>query len=153
MQYLVIAPDGQKYGPADVNTLAEWGREGRITPQTLLESMTDGSRIAAGSVPGIFQNAQASYQPPQQFAQYQRTYQAGPVPNSGNDITMAFVFGGISILCCPIVFGPLAISYALKAQRAGHPTAQAALIFAIIAMLLGFGIGALTYFSTLQRRF
>lgn len=53
MQYMVIWPDGQKFGPADVAQLNQWAAEGRIKPDTELESVVDGTRIAAASVPGV----------------------------------------------------------------------------------------------------
>lgn len=53
MQYFVIWTDGQKFGPADLTVLNEWAAQGRITPTTELESVVDGSRMAAGSLPGM----------------------------------------------------------------------------------------------------
>lgn len=53
MQYMVIWNDGQKFGPADLTVLNEWIAQGRITPTTELESVVDGSRLQAGSLPGL----------------------------------------------------------------------------------------------------
>lgn len=53
MQYFVIWPDGQKFGPADLGKLNEWAAEGRITPETELESVIDGSRVKASTLPGM----------------------------------------------------------------------------------------------------
>lgn len=53
MQYFVIWPDGQKFGPADVAKLNEWIGEKRINPDTDLESVVDGSRVKAKDVPGL----------------------------------------------------------------------------------------------------
>lgn len=53
MQYFVIWTDGQKFGPADVTVLNEWAAQGRLTPTTELESVVDGSRMQAGSLPGL----------------------------------------------------------------------------------------------------
>ena len=61
MQYFVIWNDGQKFGPADIQTLNEWIAQGRITPTTELESVVDGSRMQASSLPGLnFSGAAAS---------------------------------------------------------------------------------------------
>lgn len=58
MQYFVIWPDGQKFGPADVNQLAAWAQENRINPETELESVVDGSRLKAKDLPSLtFPNA------------------------------------------------------------------------------------------------
>jgi hypothetical protein len=53
MQYFVIWNDGQKFGPADLTVLNEWVAQGRITPTTELESVVDGSRMQASSLPGL----------------------------------------------------------------------------------------------------
>lgn len=36
MYYFVIAADGQKYGPVDVDALVQWAAEGRLVPTTTL---------------------------------------------------------------------------------------------------------------------
>ncbi|MCU0316062.1 MAG: DUF4190 domain-containing protein [Fimbriimonadaceae bacterium] len=62
MQYFVIWTDGSKFGPATIETLNQWASEGRISADTELESVTDGSRIKAGSLPG-FAGASPAAQP------------------------------------------------------------------------------------------
>ena len=54
MEYYVIAPDGQQYGPADLNTLKQWVAENRITQTTMLRHGPTGQTGMAGSVPGLF---------------------------------------------------------------------------------------------------
>ncbi len=45
--YYVIGSDGQRYGPADVDALVHWAREGRLIPETILvESGTEVQRRA-----------------------------------------------------------------------------------------------------------
>ncbi|QDV90066.1 TM2 domain protein [Phycisphaerae bacterium RAS2] len=45
--YFVIGNDGQRYGPADVDSLVLWAREGRLIPETILvESGTEVQRRA-----------------------------------------------------------------------------------------------------------
>jgi hypothetical protein len=41
--YYVIAQDGNRYGPADIPTLQQWVREGRIAPNTTLEDEVTGT--------------------------------------------------------------------------------------------------------------
>jgi hypothetical protein len=53
MLYYVITDDGNRYGPADVETLSGWIAEGRLLPTTLLEEEGSGARIAASAVPGL----------------------------------------------------------------------------------------------------
>ncbi len=64
MQYMVIWPDGQKFGPADLNQLNQWAAEGRIKPETELESVVDGARLSAASLPGIVFPGAAAAQTP-----------------------------------------------------------------------------------------
>ncbi len=51
--YFVIAPGGQKFGPADLPTLNGWATEGRITAFTELEDSSNGMRLSANNVPGL----------------------------------------------------------------------------------------------------
>lgn len=60
MKYYVIWPDGQKFGPADVDTLNQWIQEGRVTPTTELESVATMARLSAASVPGLVFGAPAA---------------------------------------------------------------------------------------------
>lgn len=46
----MIATDGQRYGPADIQTLQSWIQQGRILHQTVLEEEMGGARIAASAV-------------------------------------------------------------------------------------------------------
>ncbi len=55
MEYFVVGPDGQEYGPASVDTLKQWAQENRLTPDTMLKNFQSGQTVAAKSVPGIFQ--------------------------------------------------------------------------------------------------
>lgn len=53
MQYFVVWPDGQKFGPADVNQLNSWVQEKRINADTELESVESGARLKAKDLPGL----------------------------------------------------------------------------------------------------
>jgi hypothetical protein len=50
VQYFVVAADGQKYGPAPIDTLNLWSAEGRITAETLLESVSTGLQLPASRI-------------------------------------------------------------------------------------------------------
>lgn len=90
MQYFVIWPDGQKFGPADVNQLNTWAQEQRINPDTELESVVDGSKIKAKDLPGITFPAAATPTPettaapadPQQSVQQPVSQPADPQPQA-----------------------------------------------------------------------
>lgn len=53
MDYFVIAPNGQKFGPAPVPVLNQWIQEGRIAPDTLLQDAATGAQIVARALPGL----------------------------------------------------------------------------------------------------
>jgi len=53
MNYWVIAVDGNKYGPADLNTLMQWAKENRLQPDTELEVIETGQRLRARDVAGL----------------------------------------------------------------------------------------------------
>lgn len=52
-QYSVIAQDGQLYGPVDENGLAEWVRQGRVGPDTMLHCHDNNGRYQAAAVPAL----------------------------------------------------------------------------------------------------
>ncbi len=165
MAFYVYAPDGKRYGPADLTTLQQWVGEGRILPQTMLEDEASGQRVAASAVPGLaFPQPQANpyahppsaggvdagYQQPNlsnNFGQspYQNSnqpsnyYRPGAPRGSGGtanqDITNAWLMSGLQLICCL----PLSIGgvvFAKRAKDAGHPNAQAAYIFSIVMLSL-----------------
>ncbi|MBS1701447.1 MAG: DUF4339 domain-containing protein [Armatimonadetes bacterium] len=142
MNYFVIGNDGQKYGPADIATLNQWAQEGRLTPTTMLEDAATGQQTMASQMPGISFPVAAPGAP-----SYGPTYQAGNFTPGGmmddgsGDITKVWIFSALSLLCCPIIFGILAIVYASNAQKKGHPQGQTAMIVAVVALVLGLGAG------------
>ncbi len=140
MQYYVIAPDGQKYGPADVATLAQWAQDGRLDASTMLESALDATRVPAASVPGIIAPTANPYSAPgpgagtgpQQFAQYQRA----SVDDGSTDVRNSWIFGAIAIICCGFILGPIGIYYGNQAVKKGHPGGRAAMIFSIVTTVV-----------------
>ena len=142
MQYYVVAPDGQKYGPADEQTLAAWARENRLSPTTMLESSVDGSRVPASSVPGIFPESQNPYATPPQaqpstFANYQRPvggYSQNYVDTSG-EITKAWIFIVLGFFCC-FIFTIVGVVTANNARKMGNPNAQAPYIVGIVLLCI-----------------
>lgn len=51
--YLVLAEDGQYYGPADITVLDQWAREGRILAQTVLVEQGTNVRVLAADLPEL----------------------------------------------------------------------------------------------------
>lgn len=157
MQYYVISPDGQKYGPADVPTLAQWAQEGRINPDTMLESAQDASQVPASSVPGILPqvgaNPYSGQAQPGPFTTYQRP--TGYVGDNGQgDVTKAWIFAAIGFLCGCFPFSIAGIIFANNAKQKGNPGAQAPFIASIVVLVLNI-FGAFIWFgniATIMRR-
>ncbi len=106
MQYIVIGPDGQRYGPVDEQGLKVWVVEGRLGSTTWLESV-DGSRVVAGSLfPDLFKHEQ-------QFSPYPRAgYGTVSEPQRTSYGTISLVFGILSVItfCCFLFSLPLGIT-------------------------------------------
>jgi hypothetical protein len=64
MEYFVIAPNGQRFGPATVPVLNQWIQEGRISPQTLLQDAATGAQIVARALPALSFVHQPTVAPP-----------------------------------------------------------------------------------------
>ena len=147
MRYFVIGDDGQKYGPADLQTLQTWIGEGRLLPIQQLEEEVSGIRSAARAVNGLvfpMESAPPSGQggPVPQGSPYggtQASYQnsyARP-SSSGDDgqqdVTLAWVFGVLGLLACCLLDIP-ALIFANRAYEKGHPGANAVRIFCFVVL-------------------
>lgn len=53
MKYYVVLSDGRKFGPADIDTLNAWIKEGRVTRDTMMENEDNGLRARASDVQGL----------------------------------------------------------------------------------------------------
>lgn len=51
--YFVIAQDGSRYGPADVDTLVVWAREGRLAATTVLVERGTERQMRAADLPAL----------------------------------------------------------------------------------------------------
>jgi len=158
MQYYVIGPDGNKYGPADVPTLKSWIAENRLTPDSMVEDFNTGQRMKASAVPGLFEGMTATatagpsmgpatgtmYQnPPTPGTMYNPNAVAGDSGQS--DLTLAWVFGVLGIICCPILFCLLGLWKAQQAEQKGNPGAKAAKIFNIVVLVVMIGVNVLLF--------
>ncbi len=140
MQYYVVSPDGQKYGPVDVPTLAQWAKESRITPDSILESMQDASRVPASQVPGIFAQAAANpyadYPTPTSFTTQQRPTGDYAGDDGSKDVTWAWICCGAGFCCCCFV-SIAGIILGNRAMKKGNLKGQAPMIVSIIVLLFG----------------
>lgn len=157
-KWYVIAPNGQRYGPADLPTLQKWTDEGRVTPQTMLEDDIGGRRFFASALPGlVFRQGVAGGNPwaqPPGASPYPRAGYYAPqttIPGSG-DLTAAWVLVALGFLCgcAPLCF--VAIYFADKARKVGNPGGQAAFIVSVILSVL-VAVGTLLYILVLAGMF
>lgn len=151
MGYYVIAHDGKRYGPADVETLQQWVREGRIAPNTTLEDEFTGTQIRASLLPEL-SHLFPSVSPPPGGS----VGQPPPMPRAGGtpsgEATAALIFGILGLICCP-VFGIASlilgkqemnrIDQGLSAVE-GRGLAQAGYILGIVALVI-WGLGTLLW--------
>lgn len=175
MGYYVLGDQGQKYGPADIDTLNAWIAEGRIVSTSMLEDAASGMQLAASSVQGLrfaptapppaapqggpTQNPyqqppyqQSPYQQPQQPNYYTQTQSQDNGP-----IILAFALAVISpILSFLLPIGGLftalwGIRTAARARENGHPLGILAIAACVVAICLWvvfriFGLGrVMTY--------
>ena len=53
MPFYVIGNDGSKFGPAEVETLSQWAKEGRLGRETMVENAENGAQARARDIPGV----------------------------------------------------------------------------------------------------
>ena len=168
MGFYVLGDQGQKYGPADIDTLNAWIAEGRIVSTSMLEDEGSGVQLAASSVHGLRFAPTApppsgpyagapppSYQqPPYQQPTYRpQTFSQSNTQDNG-PIILAFALAIVSpILSMLLPIGGLftalwGIRTAARAKENGHPlgilaigACVLAIVFWVIFRFLGFGRG------------
>lgn len=151
MGYFVIAQDGNRYGPADIATLQQWVREGRIAPNTTLEDEFTGTQIRASLLPEL------SYLFPSQETPPADTYQQ-PRPMTGggpsSKATTALVLGILGLICCGLLGIPAIIIGKQEmasidqglAPVEGRGLAQAGFILGIVSLVL-WAVGMLMWIA------
>jgi len=166
MRYYVIAPDGSRFGPADVALLNRWIAEGRVFPNTPLIFEATGENCLAGQVPGLtFTAPPIGYAPPpaaphfnpagyeKPYAGYPRNWLPSSTDDGSADIRNAWVMFGLGLTCCSVTFISGFLS-AQSARRKGHPGAPLAMManavvggitiivfISFLVMMLGSGKG------------
>ncbi|RYG34758.1 hypothetical protein EON81_14675 [bacterium] len=117
MRYFVISDDGSRYGPADLATLKQWAQEGRLLGTQYLEEETGGRRILAAELTGLTfaPPAGGGYAPGAAAAAYPRQGFA----DASKDMNQGWIFGVLSIFCCPIIFAYFGLQAAKRAEEKG----------------------------------
>jgi hypothetical protein len=151
MGYYVIAQDGNRYGPADIATLQQWVREGRVAPNTTLEDEYTGTQIRASLLPEL------SHLFPSQTVPPGDAYRQPPAMTSGGPssrATTALVLGILGLLCCGLLGIPAIILGKQEmnlidqglAPVEGRGLAQAGFILGIVSLVL-WVLGMLAWFA------
>jgi hypothetical protein len=152
--YYVIAQDGNRYGPADIPTLQQWVREGRIAPNTTLEDEVTGTQIRASLLPELSHLFPSQSVPPgDSYRQPPPMTRGGPSSRA----TTALVLGILGLLCCGLLGIPAMIIGKQEmnnidqglAPVEGRGLAQAGFILGIVALVL-FGVGIVVFLATLS---
>jgi uncharacterized membrane protein len=133
MQYFVISANGQKFGPADLYTLAGWVKEGRILPNTMMEEVGSGRQVMANQVAGLGFPAGGDYyqgvQPSP--ASYPRI-----VETPGDKLANTAKALGISgFFLCPVLC-LVGIGVAFMAMNQGSTKAKSAMAYCVGAIAL-----------------
>lgn len=113
MEYYVFGPDGERFGPADVDLLNRWAKQGRVDNDTLVQAVGSESKIPITMVEGFIAG------PPVTAPSYGQgqTYVGGPRQNGAvieSHLTKALV----STLCCCLPLGVVSVVYAVQVD--GH---------------------------------
>lgn len=152
MQYFVIWPNGQRFGPANLATLQDWLRENRIDANTDLEEAGTGRKLKAGALLGLQGGSTQYQQPPDPSAGQSYSGYYRPTPTSGmshplqssggnTEITLAWIFGVLGLflgLCCPL-FSVIGLVMALIAQTKRQANAVAAIVLNAIGIAIYLG--------------
>lgn len=125
MTYFVIAPDGQKYGPADLQTLQQWVYGGSVIQTTILEDAQTGIKSQAAYLPGLVFMAQS--------------YPRASTDTGDKDVRGAWWCFGLSFLpCLTVFFASFGLYLAGNGKRKGHPGAQNAYTANLVMLILSF---------------
>lgn len=127
MTYYVLAPDGSRYGPADLALLTRWAAEGRVTAGTLIEDSM-GRRHYAASLEGLQFGLS---RPPGAYA----FDQSGPDDDGYKEILWAWGLGASSLLICPVLPSLVGIAMAVRAKEKGQRAYVAPMTFCVVAAI------------------
>ncbi|HVT10766.1 MAG TPA: hypothetical protein VHE55_00750 [Fimbriimonadaceae bacterium] len=133
MRYFVIAPDGSKFGPADIDMLRQWVKEGRISPDTMLEEEMSRKRVPARMVAGLMFGEPPGFSAAS--ARAPRPEFTSRSTNGDSDVMWSYIYSAMTMICCCFFCVP-GLVYANRAVAKGNPKGNGARIFAIIMIVL-----------------
>lgn len=157
MEFFVLAPDGNEYGPADVPTLQQWVAENRLNRQSRLRHRVTGQVVEAGTIADLFPKVSGAppvMPTPTAPSNYPRAYVPKQQPQYGlgnSSFTWALIDSGLSIVFpflsfrLGILWAAFGLVNAIQAKRLGHPHGLVAIIIASIAVALNLAILAIGF--------
>jgi len=156
VEYFVIGPDGQEYGPAALDTLQQWVTEKRILPNTMLKSAASGLTVAASTVEQLFPKSGAPpvYQTPTDWSQPPTAGNPRPgvdtqqmsFDDGKRDVVRAIAYAAIALALFAftrgggLFIGAYGVFAAFRARSKGHRLSNVAIAISIVAFVL-VGIG------------
>ncbi|MCZ6834901.1 MAG: DUF4190 domain-containing protein [Planctomycetota bacterium] len=143
--YNVRNADGSEYGPADLDTIVQWTREGRIAREALLIPVDGGEAISVFAVPRLASILDTPPTIPEPLTPPDDPL-SGMIPYKNPPALIGYYIGLFS--CFPfigIIVGPMAIVLGIKGLRRrkkdprckGSAHAWIAIITGIIGTLFG----------------
>jgi hypothetical protein len=142
--YKIIGADHKEYGPVSAEQLRQWMAEGRVNGATRVQAEGSGLWQPISEVPefaGVFPAASTT-PPPLSQAPISMV----PVPAKTSQMAIwSMVIGALSMFCCQIILGPIAIILGCVALskikstpgQAGGGFALAGIILGALALILG----------------
>ena len=143
MNYFLLGPDNQSYGPVDELGLRQWVAEGRVHPTTMLRIAESGMTVAASTVSGLF----APAAPPPSMASmpaYESPYNRAPAAAPENDslfwnsvvrsalaLVLFFVLHGIGL-----IFAGYSLYYAIQCKQSGNSKGTLAVIISSVILVI-----------------
>lgn len=130
MYYFVVGQDGSRYGPADVDTLVQWAREGRLVANSQLIERGSERQLHAGDLPALstILGSSAPSQPPQPGVRIERDgYPAQTYPGNRP----------YSLGAAPPNYQPMPLGYGPQP----HLSHRSKVLAGVLGLLLGtFGV-------------
>lgn len=100
MPYILLANDGNEYGPVELDTLIAWANDGRVAPRSYIRITPGGESVLAHTIPELgLEDLPPKAPPPQEFgySQYPREPMVASKPPKGGLYSIIF-WSAISVL-------------------------------------------------------
>jgi len=131
VRYFVIAPDGSRFGPADLATLRAWAAQGRIAPDTILEEEASHQRVAARLVAGLTFPEMPAGMAQTDYLRSPKTEYTKGFDDGSHDVLWSYICSLMTMICC-CFFGIGGFVYANRAISKGNRRGYGARAFAFV---------------------